>query len=353
MSNDNNGRAPIYRAHSADAKHDREAVIAIWRGNLGSEERLAAKFNWFYRNGPWGSPLIEMLRCEASAQWVGVAAAGPRRMLWQGREIRAGVLVDFAVIPAHRSLGPALQLQQSLIAASTDHFDLLYGFPNPKAVPVFRRLGYAELGQLVRYARIVRHGPYLQRKLPRAVAQPLGWLIDRLYTLLGSPRRLRSSGVVHQWCDQADPRMDDLWKRSAPGQGLVGVRDVAMLRWRFDQMPGRQIRYLLVNAPGSGRLLAWFACEAHAHTLHIRDFWSVDAERSMQSRFVDALVDAARRSGHATVNVECAGPSSAFAGWIAAGFVERERQPVFGKWLHPTPITATAQIHFTSLDEDE
>ena len=353
MSDENAGSAPTYLAHKGDVKTDRETVISLWQGNLGSEERLAAKFDWFYRDCPWGSPLIELLRCESSAQWVGVAVAGPRRMLWQGNAIRSGVLVDFAVLPAHRSLGPALQLQKALIAAAADHFDLLYGFPNPKAAPIFRRLGYVELGELVRYARILRHGHYLQRKLPRTVAQALGWIIDRLSALRRWPRRLRNTGVNRTWSDQIDARMDELWKRSAPNQGLIGVRDVAMLRWRFDQAPGRRLHYLLLTEPGSGDLLAWFACEAHAHTLHVRDFWSVDAQRSMQRRFLDALLDAAHQSGHATLSVEYAGPVIAFVGWIAAGFIERERQPVLGKWLHPTPMTAKAPIHFTSLDEDE
>src|SRR3546814_17963935 len=100
---------------------------------------MARKYDWFYRQCPYGAPLTLLLRHEASGEWVGVASAGPRQMVFGGRRVSAGVLVDLAVLPAHRSLGPALTLQTALMEAGAKRFDLLYGFPNPKAAAVFRR----------------------------------------------------------------------------------------------------------------------------------------------------------------------------------------------------------------------
>ena len=345
--------APVYRSRTGDTNHDSKAVIAVWQGNLGTAQNLVGKFDWFYRDCPWGSPVIQLLYRESADQCIGVAAAGPRRMLCDGREIRAGVLVDFAVLPGHRSLGPALQLQTALIAASAAQFDLLYGLPNLKAVPVFRRLGYVPLGELVRYARILRHGDYLRRRLPRVIARPLGWAIDRARAMGDLWTRLRTPGLTPVWSDCIDPRMDELWQRSAPDHGLIAMRDSAMLRWRFDAAPRRQTRYLLLCTPNGEELLAWFACEADGSTLHVRDFWSADAHSGIHRRFVDALVVAATASSYSAVSVEFSGAPSALQGWLAARFVERARQPVFGKWLRPGTIPAGLSIHLTPLVEDE
>src|SRR3546814_5344800 len=107
---------PAYTVHEADLERDRELIVGLWRGNLGEDARMARKYDWFYRQCPYGAPLTLLLRHEASGEWVGVASAGPRQMVFGGRRVSAGVLVDLAVLPAHRSLGPALTLQQALMA---------------------------------------------------------------------------------------------------------------------------------------------------------------------------------------------------------------------------------------------
>src|SRR3546814_213354 len=154
---------PAYTVHEADLERDRELIVGLWRGNLGEDARMARKYDWFYRQCPYGAPLTLLLRHEASGEWVGVASAGPRQMVFGGRRVSAGVLVDLAVLPAHRSLGPALTLQTALMEAGAKRFDLLYGFPNPKAAAVFRRVGYAPLGELSRHARVLRHGDHAHR----------------------------------------------------------------------------------------------------------------------------------------------------------------------------------------------
>src|SRR5690606_29681365 len=123
--------------------------------NLGEDARMARKYDWFYRSCPFGEPLTLLLRHEESGEWVGVASAGRRPMLMGGRRVQAGVLVDLTVLPAHRSLWPALSLQMALMEAGLKRFDLLYGFPNPKAAALFRRVGYIPLCSIVRWARVL------------------------------------------------------------------------------------------------------------------------------------------------------------------------------------------------------
>jgi hypothetical protein len=340
-----------YVTRAGDAKADRDVVIDIWRGHLGHEARLAPKYDWFYLGCPWGAPEVQLLRHQPSESWVGVAAAGPRRMVWRGRELSAGVLVDLAVTTEHRSLGPALTLQKALLAAGRARFDLLYGFPNPKAAAVFKRVGYAPFGEIVRYVRVLRHRKHVEKvlpgRVPRLAALPAGLLLDALPVLRAIPALRRLSTC---WRASVDPRMDRLWASSDHGDAPIAIRDTTFLSWRFDRGAVARTEYLLVSERGSPDLRAWFACEADAAgVLHVRDFWSSDAARGIDRAVVDALLLAASLRGHASVSFEYAGPSERLAGFRAAGFGERSRRPVFGRWSEGEG----APLHLTAADEDE
>ncbi|HEX7770621.1 MAG TPA: hypothetical protein VF422_11400 [Dokdonella sp.] len=342
--------APVYAIEPGEVGRDRERVLAIWRGNLGRDTRMQSKYDWFYASCPYGEPLLCLLRHLPDDSLVGAAAAGPRRMLWRGEAIEAGVLVDLAVTTEHRSLGPALMLQTALADAGIRRYDLLYGFPNPKAAAVFKRVGYAKLGEIVRHARVLRHARYVARRLPRILAPFAGAMLDARAWLSDAWRTRRAARFDATWTDRADPRFDALWARSPHGDALVAMRDAAFAAWRFDASPLANTRYLLLADPGSRDLRAWFACQPDDGVLHVRDFWSDDAAAGIDGAYVDALLRAARSEGHVAVSVEYAGADAKLAGWRAAGFTERSRRPVFGR---ARDGSADVDLHLTSADEDE
>lgn len=345
------GASP-YSVQRGDAIRDADAVLAIWRGNLGQEDRIAAKYQWFYRRCPWGAPLVELLHHAPSDSFVGVAAAGPRRMIHGSEEWIAGVLVDMAVSGEHRSLGPALMLQKALLAGGSERFSLVYGFPNPKAAAVFARVGYTRLGDMIRYARVLRFAPYLARRMPRPIASVVALAPDvagrvSTWTGAGDARSLEAT-----WSEHVDPRVDDLWRRSAPGNNTMAIRDTAMLRWRFDEAPNRRTRYLWLAEPRGGALRAWFACEPDESLLHVRDYWAEGAAEGLDRQYIERLAAEARSAGHAALSVECFGAHA--TSWTSTGFVERSRRPVFGRWYAPgSAETLTSRLHLTSADEDE
>jgi hypothetical protein len=329
---------------------DRDTVQSIWRGNLGQQDRMAVKYDWFYLGCPHGPPLLQLLR-HINGDWVGTACAGRRRMRWQGRDISAGVLVDLAVLPEHRSLGPALILQQGLIEAGMRHLDLLYGFPNPKAAAVFKRIGYSKLSEIVRYARVLRHRRYLRGRMPGWLALPLGLAADTAVAMRDGWRRAWGPSLRSEWSDRADPRMDGLWADTAPERDLIAVRDGRHAQWRFDESPLERTRYLLVSAPDNHRLLAWFATQEDGATLHVRDFWSRNGAAGDRA-YVLALLAAARAAGYESVSVEIAAATPVTANWSTCGFVARSRRPVFGRWSGTRQHEDVAMF-LTSADEDE
>ena len=347
---------PQYSAHAGEPARDRDIVLSLWEGNLGRPGHMADKFEWFYLRCPYGRPLLQLLKHNPDQTWVGVCSAGRRRMLWRGREIRSGVLVDLAVLPQHRSLGPALILQQGLIATGKQQLDLLYGFPNPKATAVFKRIGYTHLAEMVRYVRVIRYASYLRRYMPALPARLLGPVLDLGMRVRDAIRRMRGKRIRSEWRDQADPRMDALWQRSVHGEGLVAVRDAERVRWRFDEAPFGSYRHLLLSEDDGATLSAWFATEVQGNTLHVRDFWSADAvsDSGINMRFVGALLRAARKAGLAAVSVEMACAPAQRAGWIARRFVERGSHPVFGCWSQSQHQEGHDLAPFlTAADEDE
>ncbi|MEO7916285.1 MAG: GNAT family N-acetyltransferase, partial [Dokdonella sp.] len=284
---------------------------------------------------------------------IGTASLGRRRMVWHGQEVRAGVLVDLAVLPEHRSLGPALILQQGLMEAASRDMGLLYGFPNRKATAVFRRIGYEQLTEIVRYVRVVRHAPYLQRRIPTWLAQPLGLAVDLACWLREAFRGSTGPRLHGHWSSKADARMDALWSKSEKGRGLVAIRDSQHAHWRFDASPLASTRYFFLTLPGSDALVAWFATQTEGETVHISDFWSIDGVNGMARPCLVALLAAARSAGHASVSVEIAAMPSHVLEWQKNGFTERSRRPVFGRWNIAQAAGTSAELFLTSADEDE
>lgn len=344
--------APLpYTVEQGDVGRNREAMLALWRGNLGDEARMLAKFDWFYRDCPFGAPSVCLLRHESEAAPVGVAVAAARRMQVDGAAGNAGLLVDLAVRPQHRSLGPAMTLQTALAETAGKRFALLYGFPNPKAAPVFKRVGYGKLGEILRHVRVLRHSTYLARRMPKPLAAIAGVFVD-MGVRLRDGWRSRSDVRLHaQWSDLVDARFDALWQASAPTQGVFAIRDAAFARWRFDACPLEKTRYLLLS-DANDTLLAWFACQVHEDILHVRDFWSITAAQGMSRPHVDALLRAAGAAGHVAVSVEMATRAERLAGWQATDFLVRSQRTVFGKWSDGRDASS-ADLYFTSADEDE
>ena len=337
--------APAYAVRPGDVVTDREAVLAIWRGNLGVEARMARKFDWFYAGAPQGAPLMQLLVHGASAQPVGTCSAGLRRMCLGTQRLDAGVLVDLAVTPEHRSLGPALMLQQGLFNTGRAQLDLLYGFPNPKAVPVFKRIGYRALGLMERHVRVVRHAPYLTRRMPAPLATIAGTILDAGHALARAFR----SRVRARWHDRVPEGLDALLHDAPRPEAVTAERTTASLRWRFDAAPDAEFRHLVVSDRDGPA--AWFATRRDEHVLHVYDYWTRDGAHASRVH-LDGLLAAARRAGAAAVSIELASIGSLLQPWRDAGFTVRSARPVFG-WCGIAQGDAAVPLHLVSADEDE
>lgn len=349
------GGAPKgYVTAAANLESDGAAVVDLWQRGFARFHQPKAKLEWFYGRNPQGDPVVMLLRQADGTEPVGVASAVPRRMRLGERTVSAAQMVDFVVLAEHRSFFPALALQREVRRHALGRYELLYGTPNKESLAVFRKAGYAQAFEMVRRARVLRSTPYLSRMLPAGLARLFGPVVDRGLRLaavlrFGSSRRFASG-----WCDRPDARFDGLWARCAAKRVLMGVRDREYLAWRFADCPRRRFRFFVVTQAGDGRLLAYAACEAEERALHVRDFL-VDPELPDAWRgFWGALVADASRQGFATLSVDFGGSDEVQRRLESAGFVVRERRPVYATapgW--PSGELEGLAWHLTDADEDD
>ncbi|MEO7068165.1 MAG: hypothetical protein ABI114_14735 [Rhodanobacter sp.] len=346
-----------YTVLEANLERDCAVAAGIWDGILGWTGRFPEMYQAFYIDCPNGQPLLEFLRHNPSQSLVGTLGLGPRRILWQGREIRAGVLAHLCVTPAHRSVKPALLLLRSIAQAGQGHFDVLYGLPSAKGAALSKLAGGKVCGQLIRRTKVLRHGNYIGRFLPRPIAVAAGRIIDLAFRAIDFARHLSDHvRPFVEWVDTVDPRMGELWEKTPHTDGWITIRDTATLRWRFDRLPSTKRRYLLLGSVPGQSLSAWFACDTNprdASILTINDFWSTDGVNAIDPIAIRVLCRAARKEGFHALELRFTGSDQAHSSWISEGFVQRGSQPFYVHWLNQELAgDLPVKLHITDIDND-
>ncbi|MBA3929198.1 MAG: hypothetical protein C0521_06395 [Xanthomonas sp.] len=336
-----------YAITPADFVRDQDAVVDVWRSSLHDDQARALKLDWFYRHAPHAA-LLQVLVHQPSQAIVGTAGVGWRHMRLDGRALRGGLLADMAVMTGHRMLGPALLLQRTACEVALQVGDLVYGFPNPNAVPVVKRLGYVHVGDMTTYVRAVRHTSYLARRLPAALAGLLGTGIDRLVRLRDRLHRLTGRRLHAAWRTTPHETVHaQAW--SSPGT-LEGVHDRDALQWRFARCPLASFRFLYVRRDGDTQPCAWFVCRQDGDTLRVADFKTDPAGDA--SRSLAVLADSAFRLGCRSISLEGCLPEGEKALLRRHGFFVRQARPVYARWKQPDAAPRAA-FRLTPFDEDE
>lgn len=342
----------------ADLESDSDAAVRVWDGIIGWYGRLSEMYAAFYLDCPLGRPLLKLLRHEPSGATVGTVGAGPRRILWRGHEIRAGVVSHLAILPAHRSVhSGAFLLSRAHRTTGPERFDVLYGLPSRKGAALAERCGYKTGGELIRHVKVLRYQNYLERHLPRFAALIGGKLINLIKQARDSLQRMgEPSSPQHEWVDHVDPRMEQLWQKSPHGDCWTTIRDTAMLQWRFDRLPSVRRRYLLLGSVRGGELSAWFACDTHVRDpkmLTVNDFWSTQGVQGIDPVAIRTLYRAAYREGFHAIELRFTGAAAIHARLTAEGFIERSRQPMIVCWQNPDLAgDLEGRLHITDIEND-
>lgn len=340
-----------YVVRNADFPGDSDAIVGIWERAFPDAPDRRAKLAWFYESAIVGRPICKVVHRSDDPRPVGVAALGRRKFHLNGNSVVGGLLVDLAVDPAHRAVGPALQLERALYGDAAASCAFLYGFPNRKAAPIFRRAGYAHALDIVRYVRVLRPSEYIaERASPvlRGVLEPAINIGSRLQWAIRAMRRRK---FIVSTSTMPHPETDEVWRAGLPSRAVAGARDATFLRWRFCAAGARSPFFMNVFGDDQ-RLCAWFACEKIGRNLTVRDFWSLDGERGVSNAALDILGSTAFYAGFRSMSVEIAGPPEFTASWRRSGFARRDERAVYVRTSDASSDLYKSLI-LTNADEDE
>lgn len=216
----------------ADIERDAAALIAFLEAQLvGHSGR--PRYDWLYRRNPFGKARAWIASDEADGRIVGAAAAFPRPIVVDGVETPGWNLGDFAVDCRHRTLGPALRLQRTLLDEVTRGGALAYDHPSARMLAVYRWLKVEPAGQVVRYAKPLR---VADRSTSRAVNRLLGAPGSALLHLADAVVRPRS-GAVAAPVSRFDAAAEAQAQRVAASCRVAGLRTAAYLNWRYFDCP--------------------------------------------------------------------------------------------------------------------
>jgi hypothetical protein len=297
-----------------------EGVLSRGLPEAASRERLA----WLYLGNPEGRSRVWLLE-DPCGNAVGTGAAHFRSMHVRGEVVRAMVLGDFAIDPAHRSLGPAIRLLRAMLSPMEEGACAFsYDLPSPTVLQIHVRMGAGELAPLQRWVYLLRATPVFEKRWGRtaraALAGGLAGLALRARDALRRPSRGVSCEVLE---GEPGPEFDGLDGRIGPSAAVRGRKSAAFLAWRYGPRSFRPHR--IVAARRGGELVGW----AIAHTftegvLTIVDLVSID-DRDVRRSLLSALIRIGREAGAyaLSANSLATGPSADL--FRESGFRPRER----------------------------
>jgi GNAT superfamily N-acetyltransferase len=245
--------ADRYAIIVGDPQEHRSDVLALGRRNLpGFTERRFVKY---YERNPLGPPRFVLARESPSGHAVGMAALFPTRVRVGSTVLTGAIAGDFAVDREHRGFGPARKLQRTLLA-NLDDFSFVYGTPNRASEPLFRYLGYRDLGRFSRYVKPLRAGFAAGRITSRATVERLiSRLVDPLLARVSAERRHRRAEdlrVVRP--DTFDERFEAVWEAARRGAKIMPDRNPTILNWKWgflepQEVAGREYSLLALARP--------------------------------------------------------------------------------------------------------
>ncbi len=298
-----------------------DAILSLWAAHLHDMtlESAALKMRHWYEENPAGSGACVVLQAGGHEKPVGVQCLLERQHWRGGEAIKAAGLAEFAIDPAHRSLGPALSLLKKCLEIGRARYGLVYGLPNPNAFSVCKRAGLIHVGDMTRYILPLR----LRLLTRRRKSRWLPWLerpADLALRLLAGARALRYGAPSH-WreTDFSDPDLGVIWSLRPQYLSLC-ERDNRTLNWRFNLGTGWR---LAIACRTSRQPFGYVVWRREDDFVQIGDFLCADPDRNaaaLLSGFVCHMRDTIDANG---VELEFCGRATVLRGIRCAGFTPR------------------------------
>lgn len=285
----------------ADLDAERELIIETLRRYLTPDSN-AKRYDWLYKENPHGPARVWIARDTGAQTIVGVAAAFPRWLLLRGSRARAWVFGDFCIADQFRTLGPAVQLQRTLLAAARDTTDLAgwYDFPSQPMAAVYKRLGGVSQGDLVRMAKPLR-GDRAVSLLPgpSRLMQGILPLVNAGLAMGIRAASIETSLSIGPHAGVFESEFDELAREAGGAYDVCIERSAEYLNWRFRNSPLG--RYECLVARQRGRLCGYVLFSCTAEDAILVDLFCIK-NKSIPESLLNALAVLLLRRGVMTIS---------------------------------------------------
>lgn len=287
---------PLFQVREEPLAAARDEAVALLGATRGKPID-GTRFDWLYRQNPDGPAVLWAVRDSKTGEMAGFTVALPRRIVVDGEQRLCWNGADFSMHPKYRTLGPAIKLRRAAKAAvDAGRVDFLYAHPNDRMAKIHERVGHTPVGRMLRYAKVLKTGPYLQRRLKnRLLAGAVGGVLDVALRISDQAfRRRLSTNVQLGRTATFDERFDRLFAESANSARIIGVRDAQYLNWRYAENPLYESQVL--TAEENGRLRGYLVFTVDKATGHIKDLFP-PADDTVVCDLIAAMIRIGREQG--------------------------------------------------------
>jgi len=321
-----------YSIVEGDPQRDRLEVLEVaTRNRPGPRSRIEAKYRKYYESNPYGPPSIFLARDNESETFVGMTALFPTALRVAGELVPAAIGGDFAVDAEHRGFGPAVALQRATVPVLTERsLKCAYGSPNTSSEPIVARAGYADVGRLTRFVKLLTARPLVDRYVRRPALASLSSAVASPFVSILSRERLhrRPSRFSVDEPEVFDERFAKLWEVARRELGATSERNVDVLNWRYEKTgpgaePGRYSIFALVE----GDEVAGYAVYRLGDDARVVYDIVCLPDRSVVDALLSEFILDARRQKVAVIDLGYRGPPNLLTRRLRAfGFLQRTAQ---------------------------
>lgn len=313
-----------YEVFEKEGKEEYAKVLDLWLSVFNSPKYFKEKCSWYYEPEKNKSKIF-LLQGKGEEKILGAIGSVSREFEGKYGATSIGFCSDFAIEEKHRVLRPAILLLKKLIADQGKSTDILFGFPNNRAVGAMCRAGFTVLNDVSRYALVLNIKHYLNKSRLSPLLMPLSPVLNFVIkSYIKTIKAIQCSGYDLVELTEADDSFDKLWHGWIEQCDLfAGKRDKEYVTWRFLENPANNFRLFALRKK-SDRQLVGYAVIRPSEEGHwiIFDFFALPTEKALEGLLLGIASKACDEGAH-SLSVEFLGNRKIQERILRLRFVER------------------------------
>ncbi len=204
---------PVEYAEKSDFSEIIVLFNTVWSASQDLVARNKKLFIRRYVNNPFAENTLSIFVAKDNSKIIGITGLLKFDLSYHGMILPAVWVVDQAVLPEYQTKGIGYLLlkkaiQESAIAIAGDN--------NAPSQKMHKSMGMREIGHCAVMRKWVRPSNYFNSKTPPNV------------------------NIVPDV--SFDSRFDELWEKARSEYDIIAIRNAAVLKWRYENLPTRQFQ---------------------------------------------------------------------------------------------------------------